>query len=231
MYRYSFSLLMSLLACFAVVAQTENVEPDTAPPPVELNKYGQFRVGVDLSKIARNFFFKNQYSFEISLDYYYKNELYFVLEGGYGGSDITYTDLWYKSQNSFLRIGIDKTMTPRLFTRDMDMLFIGLRYGISSISRTEAGYVILDDFWGNSMGTIPAKSFMGHWAEITGGMRVELGKGLFAGYNIRAKFLINQKPFRELPPAYVAGYGNGEKTTAFDFNFYLQYAFRWKRSK
>jgi len=56
---------------------------------------------------------------------------------------------------------------------------------------------------------------------------VEIFKGLFAGWTIRGKFRLNQAPFRELPPAYIAGYGKGDKNAIFDFGFYINYAIRW----
>jgi hypothetical protein len=65
--------------------------------------------------------------------------------------------------------------------------------------------------------------------EVTGGMRVELVKGLMAGWNVRGKFLLNTADFRDLAPLYVAGYGRGEKNAVFDFNLYLGYAIRWRK--
>jgi hypothetical protein len=188
----------------------------------------QLRFGIDISRPIMNAIFDSRKSYEFSVDYHLPNDLYLVAEGGFGGSDIQYSELKYTSSNSFFKIGVDKSMLPRLFPGDWDFLFVGARYGIASIKRSEASFTTKDPVWGTTTGQIPATSFVGHWAELTAGLRVELLKGFFAGYTVRGKFLINQGPFKELPPSYVAGYGNGEKTTVFDFNFYLQYAIRWK---
>ena len=59
-------------------------------------------------------------------------------------------------------------------------------------------------------------------------MKIELINGFFAGWTVRAKFLINPKAMGDLKPYLIAGYGAGEKSTAFDYNFYLSYAVRWK---
>lgn len=187
----------------------------------------QLRLGVDIGKPVINAFIKSRYSYEAAVDYALKKEVYLTAEGGWGGSDVDYTDLKYSTRNTFVKFGFDKTMVPRLFPSDWDMLFVGLRYGIAFLKRNDATYTTDDGFWGTTTGTIGGKSITGHWAEITAGIRVELWKGVFAGYTVRGKFLINQKAFKELPPQYIAGYGKGEKATVFDFNFYLQYALRW----
>jgi len=163
----------------------------------------------------------------LHLDYSLKNDVYFILEAGFGNSVIDYTDLKYNTTNSFARIGFDKSMLQRLFPNDWDIIFVGVRYGVGFIKRSEASFTTNDNFWGVTTGIIPAVNLTAHWAELTAGLRIELLKSFYAGYTVRAKFLLNQAPFRELPPAFVAGFGKIEKTTSFDFNFYLCYAIRW----
>lgn len=217
--KYTFSLCLLLLA-FPAFSQ-HAAQPDTGM------KYHQIRLGIDIAKPIGNVFQQNHYSYEAALDYLIKKEVYATLEAGFGRSNIDYPDLKYTTSNTFVKIGVDKSMVPRLFSSDWDMLFVGLRYGMAFIQRDEATFTTNDDFWGTTTGTIAGKSFTGHWAELTVGIRVELFKGFYAGYTGRAKFLINQKAFRELPPDFIAGYGKGEKNTNFDFNFYLLYGLRW----
>ena len=95
------------------------------------------------------------------------------------------------------------------------------------MKRSDATYTITDSLWGPTSGSIEGRNFTAHWAEVVGGIRVELYRGIIAGWNVRAKFLLNAKTFQDLSPAYISGYGKGDKSTAFDFNFYLCYAMRW----
>lgn len=220
MFRLFFSVCF-LLTTSTLFAQKDSVVKKT----VEAK---QLRIGFDVSRPLLNVFYKDRYGYEASVDYYRGNEKYWVFEGGFGGSDIDYDNLKYSSKNSFFRFGFEKSMVPRLYKYDWDYLFFGMKYGMAFINRSEASFTTTDDIWGISAGTIPSKNFTGHWLEINGGIRVEIFKNIFAGYNIRAKFLLNQSPFKELPPAYVAGFGKGEKTTNFDLNFFLLYALRWK---
>lgn len=223
MFRYFFSIIL----LFPVVLHAQADSSAKAETEVIRADQQQLRLGFDIGRPVMNILSDTRHSYEFSLDYCFPKDLYLVAEGGWGGSDINYTDLKYTSSNTFFRVGIDKSMLQRLFPNDWDYLFVGLRYGIAPIQRSEATYTTSDPVWGTTSGSIASKSFTGHWAELTAGLRVELLKGFFAGYTVRGKFLLNQSPFRELPPAFVAGYGKGEKSTAFDFNFYLQYALRW----
>lgn len=222
MYRFFCSILLLAIGFWARAQEGSNDTVAVARPDAK-----QIRVGIDISRPVLNQVFRNRHSYEFSLDYSLPKDIYLVAEGGFGGSDVAYEDLRYTSNNSFFRAGIDKSMLQRLFPSDWDYLFVGLRYGVGLVERSDAVYTTVNPVWGSTSGSIEGKKVSAHWAELTAGLRVELLKGFFAGYTVRAKFLITQSVFRELPPAYVAGYGKGEKTTSFDFNFYLQYALRW----
>jgi hypothetical protein len=190
--------------------------------------YGhQLRFGLDIARPVINLLQDTRSAYEAEVDYYYKKELYFVAEGGFGNARYEYSDLSYTSKNSFFRLGIDKTLITRLGNSDWDAAFLGVRYAFAPVSRSAATYTIVDSLWGSTSGTIPEKSFTAHWAEVVGGVRVEVFKNFFAGWNVRGRFLLNGQSFKELSPAFIAGFGRGDKTTVFDFNFYLCYALRW----
>ncbi len=221
---------ISLLLCgtsLSVLAQDADTAATKPLKATELHPGHQLRISFDVSKPIINAIAKNRMSYELGVDYYWRREAYFVVEGGFGSSNINYTDLAYTSANSFFRIGIDKNMLQRLFKKDWDAAFVGIRYGVGLIRRGEATYTINDPLFGNSSGTLEAHNFTAHWAEINGGIRVELLKNFMVGWNVRAKFLLNPKAFNELAPAYIAGYGKGDGSTAFDFNFNLCYMLRW----
>jgi hypothetical protein len=230
MLRYITNILLLLLLSATAFAQEADTT-DNDKPAVNYDSLKQLRFGVDISKPILNALIKSRQSYEVEVDYYHKKELYFAAEAGWGSADVTDSakTLVYNSSNVFLKAGINKAMLPRMSTTDWDMLFLGARYGIAFINRSDASYTTYDNFWGSTTGTIPAKNYTAHWAEITAGIKVELVRGFFAGYNVRARFLLNKKSFKELPPAYIAGYGRGDKGSIFDFNLYLNYAIRWPK--
>lgn len=226
MSKYIFTSLSLLLCSFHLLAQTNDTT--TVKKPKDNNGH-QLCIGVDVFQPFMSSLVSYRTGYEFTADYYIKNEVFGVVEGGWGSATINYTDLAYTSTNNFFRVGINKSLFTRQKPDDWDMAFIGVRYGMAFIERNAASYTVVDSFWGNSSGTKPAASITGYWVEITGGMRVELVKGLCAGYTIRGKFRLNEKDFKELAPVYVAGYGKGDKNSIFDFNLYISYAIRWKK--
>lgn len=222
-----FSLKALLAATLLIAGLCPAYGQQDSAARIVVSEGHQLRIGFDILRPILNLAQDTRSSYEATLDYYWRKDLYFVVETGLGTSRYEYPDLSYTGSNTFFRIGVDKSILSRLGPGDWDGAFFGLRYGMAFMHRDEASYTIVDSVWGNSSGTVPAKTFNAQWAELTGGVRVELWKGIFAGWNVRARFLLNGRSFQDLSPDFIAGYGRGDKTTVFDFNLYLLYAIRW----
>lgn len=233
-YKYIFALSLSVLCLLGVVhvfAQSDtatNTEEKKTDRPKNIAGH-QLAIGFDIAAPVRNYLTNNKYSYELEANYYLNNEFYAVAEGGWGGSEVNFTDLKYTTTNYFGRVGFNKSILYRESPHDWDMMFIGMRAALSNVNRGAATYTVIDSVWGNQPGISTGKSFIAGWLEITTGMRVELAKGLLAGWNLRGKFLMNGKSFKDLAPLNIAGYGKGDKNANFDFNLYLAYAIRWNR--
>ncbi len=189
----------------------------------------QLVIGADIILPVRSYFETQRKGYEFHADYYLHGEIYLAAEAGWGSSEVDYTDLKYKTSNEFVRLGFNKVLLPRENPTDWGGIMLGMRLGAASIHRNPVVYTVIDSLWGNSGGALGARQFAGYWFEINAGVRVELAKGLLAGWMVRGKFLLNNKDFKDLAPLYVAGYGRGDKNSVFDINFYLSYAIRWKR--
>ncbi len=236
-YRYIFILILSGCAvCGSLPAfaqadtATSGDEEKDEPARKKFAAGHQLLIGVDIMHPVLNKYVTNKYTYEAEAQYYLKNEYYAVAEAGWGGADVDYTDLKYTTTNNFARIGFNKSILYRESAEDWDMMFIGLRAAMANVNRSASAYVVYDSVWGNVSGFSQAKSFNAVWAEVTTGIRVGLFKGLMAGWNIRGKFLMNGKSFKDLAPLHIAGYGKGDKNANFDISMYVSYAIRWKRN-
>lgn len=188
-----------------------------------------FKIGVDVANLITSPLSTSRSNYEFQLEAYYKKSLSWIIETGFGSSSVKSEKLIYTSRNQFVRLGLDQTFFNKEFKGDFDNAFVGVRYGLSRVQRNAATYFIEDAIWGNQQGVIDANKFAAHWIELTGGFRMELVKNVFAGWNIRMKTLLNPKRFEQLPPGYLAGYGRGDKNTAFSYNLYLLYGFGKRR--
>jgi hypothetical protein len=234
--RYIFILTFSALvllgsSCAFAQADTTATDSTNAPKVKKPELAGrQLCIGMDYFHPIVNYFATGQGAYEITADYYTKNEYYLVMEGGWGWSNVNYPNLLnYTTKNSFLDFGFNKTVLPRDRPTDWDKMFIGLSLAGSYISRERAHYTIVDPLWGIVDSYTNAQSFPAIWAELSGGVRVELWKGICAGWTARGKFMLNGKSFNNLSPQYIAGYGQGEKNVVFDADMYISYSIRWKR--
>ncbi len=203
--------------------QADSLTEKAPKPPYE----HQIKIGFDISRIAFNLMYPSRQSYEFQGDYLLRNDLYVNVETGYGKGEIDYYFLKYQTNSFFLKAGVQKLLVSRISKNDFDVVFIGANYAIGTGKRTEATYQVASAFGGIASGTVAPQNFTVHWGELVAGIRVEFLPRVFAGWNIRGKFLLNSGVFRELSPSFIAGYGKGDQTTSFDFNFYLCYALRW----
>lgn len=233
--KYIFILVLSAVTlCMGTFAHaqtdTTQAEDSDSPQPRKTFAVGhQLAIGADILYPVLNSEVDNRFTYEGEAHYYWKNEYYLVGEGGWGGSKVAYPDLKYTTSNYFGRIGFNKSILYRESARDWDMMFAGFRIAYANVNRSVGEYVITDSLWGTIGGMSPSKSFGVIWTEINLGMRVELVRGVLAGWNVRGKFMMNGKSFRDLQPLHIAGFGRGDKNSVFDMNVYLEYAIRWNR--
>lgn len=220
------TLLSVLLFCGGSLHATAQRRDSVATAVPDTAKH-QLRIAFDLSKPVLNVLLDTRTSYEVAIDYYIGRELYAVAEGGFGTARQEYDDLRYTSRNAFVRAGLDKSLLVRLAPNDWDMASIGVRFAYAPVRRGEAAFTTRDTVWGSTTGTVPAVSRGIHWMEIVGGMRVEILPKIQVGWNIRGRFLFSQNAFTDLRPSFIAGYGQGDKNTVFDFNVWVVYALRW----
>ncbi len=231
---YIFILIISIPALFSSSsASAQDFDDDDTTSVAKPKKQDlaghQLSIGVDIYRPVMNYFIPNKYAYEAEVNYYLRKEFYAAAHAGWGGTKVDYPDLKYNCTNTFMRLGFYKSVLARSGPTDWDMFFFGLGSGAAFVSRGAASFSVTDSTWGSITGSEPGRTFGAVWAEITGGVRVELIKGLMVGWNVREKFMLNNKSFRDLAPLYIAGFGRGDKNSSFDLNAYVCYAIRWNR--
>lgn len=188
----------------------------------------QVKFGIDVLRLGQNVLQTQSNALLFNADYYLKNNTSIVVEGGVGKGNIDYEHLKYTTNSYNIKLGIDKSMIDKIGFSDLDYLFFGFRYGLAVGNISEGQYSISSTLGTPTNGTIPSRNFSAHWGEMNAGIRVEMIKNWYLGWNFRAKFLLNGGTFKEgIKPVYIAGYGAADKATVFDFGIFLQYAIKW----
>nr|WKN38748.1 DUF6048 family protein [Tunicatimonas sp. TK19036] len=216
----------------------------------EVGKYEPLalRVGVSLNNIIENLSRSNDTKYGFQADAVFGR---YMLAAEYGKAEITRTTdplgtnqipYQYSSQGWFFRVGPDVNLlvnqAKTSFRADTDIIFFGLRLGHARV--TDAMTLQTQDdtfssngnnngFWESQTITVQNKGLGVTWVEMTAGMKVQLYRNIFMGYNLRYKFgrTFNQK--QSLIPYMVPGFGKGENKNSFGFDYYLFYRIPFRK--
>lgn len=107
---------------------------------------------------------------------------------------------------------------------------IGLRYGLS-IYGEEASQIIYSNPWGTGQMSVPLSHHVGHYFEITPGMRTDLFRGVTIGWNIYMRLLISAGAGRDLKPVWMPGYGDATSGLATAVEYYISISIPYKKIK
>lgn len=193
-----------------------------AIPTLAQDSVKQVRVSIDIAKLITNTNSSNK-DVQLAIDALLKKDTYYTLELGQGSSSVDNSLLNYATSNHFVKLGLDKSLLIPISNKDLDIAFVGFRLAATSINRSEGEYNTSHSYWGTTEGKVQSARFFAPWFEFLGGIKVDVLPSITAGWTLRWKFMFNHAQLSELPPAYIAGFGNASNATAFDFNFYIGY--------
>ena len=166
----------------------------------------------------------------------------FMLVGEYGIANTTQQNnpdrsappYTYDSQGSFFRVGVDVNLLKDREANDYDaagsILLFGLRFGRAQIN-DRLSYELVDSLWGTTVLTQENDGLVATWAEMTAGVKVEVFKNVFLGYNLRFKFAQGFSEDPSLLPYHIPGFGRSDRAERFGFDYYIFYRIPLKRRK
>jgi hypothetical protein len=188
------------------------------------------RVGVDLTRFAIPFFQPYRRDATVVLDARYNDRVYFAADVSYGLTDHSDTNYTYKSNGVAIAIGVNYNLLKKQVPKENFMLYGGFKYGFALFSYEMPDYNIHSSYWGNYTSSMPTTTKMGHWVELSLGIKVEVLKNLYLGWSLHERILLNNSLAKsDFPPLIIPGYGKGYKGSAFDVQYTISYLFPlWK---
>ena len=202
MLRFIFSLS---LVCVSLLGNAQTKDTAKVMYP---ERYG-LRVGVDLHKIARSFYEKDYRGFEVVGDYRLSKRFY--IAGEIGNEDKTVDDdrLNFTTKGTYFKVGFDYNSFENWLDME-NMIYVGMRYGVSSFSQTRNSYKIYDptNYYGETIITSGEK-FSGlnaSWIEVIGGVKAELFNNLYLGFSLRLNYLVSNKRPENFDNLYIPGF-------------------------
>ncbi|MEJ6791866.1 MAG: DUF6048 family protein [Lacinutrix sp.] len=196
-----------LLACMQIGAQEEELKAIDSVKYTQ--KYG-LRLGVDFSKLLRTTIEEDYSGFEINGDFRITKKLYIAGEIG-NEEKTTATDfLNATASGSYLKLGVDYNMFTNWLGMN-NMIYSGFRTGFSTFSQTRNSYTVYNEnqFWQPQYTNIESKEFNGlsaTWLELIIGIKAEVLKNLFIGFNAQLKGTITNKNPENFENLFIPGF-------------------------
>lgn len=216
--KYTFSLLFVL---FSIVGNAQ--KQDTTKIA---QRYG-LRVGLDLHRLSKSFYDKDYQGLEIVGDYRISKKIY--IAGELGNEDKTVDDdrFNFTTKGTYFKAGFDYNAYENWLDME-NMIYAGMRYGVSSFSQTLNTYTIYDptNYYGENT-IVSGEKFNGltaSWLEVVGGVKAKILNNFYLGFSVRLNYLVSNKKPDNFDNLYIPGFNKTyDGKFGAGFNYTLSY--------
>jgi len=208
---YVFIISLFIFTSAGVAAQ------DTIMVPLHL------RVGVDVARPAGYLINNDLNSFGLQGSFEFSERL--SLTGGtilshYSVNKETYD---YKSQGIAFTLGPDFNLMKPKLSEGKNFVGLGIHYGISFFSH-ETPRMEYTNAWGTVTTSIPSSSHVGHFIEVTPGVRTEVFRGVTMGWNLSLRMLLSGGTKSDLKPVNMPGFGDCSSRVSTGISYFISIA-------
>ena len=209
-----------LVISFLAQAQEVKVK-DSIPPKKE--RYG-IRFGVDLFKLSRSFYEPDYKGLEVVGDYRLTRKHYIAAEIGNENKTVDDDRLDFTTKGTYIKVGFDYNTYENWLDME-NMIYVGLRYGVSTFSQTLNSYKIYNPnpYFGEAPEVVPAEKFSGlsaQWLEVVAGVKAKVFNNVYVGFSFRLNRLFSQKRPANFDNLYIPGFNrtyNGNFGVGFNY--------------
>ena len=224
--KYTFSVLIILVSLNSnaqekIVNDSTEVKKDSVSPKKE--RFG-IRFGVDLFKLTRSFYEKEYRGIELVGDFKLTRRHYIAVELGNENKTVDDDRINFTTQGTYIKAGFDFNAYENWLGME-NMIYVGLRYGVSSFSQQRNSYEIYnrDSYFGVAPEIIDGEKFSGlsaQWIEVVAGFKAEVYKNIYLGISLRVNRLMSNKKPENFDNLYIPGFNrtyNGDFGVGFNY--------------
>jgi Domain of unknown function (DUF6048) len=221
---------------FLIIISVENtLAQDTTAVSIKAypQKYG-IRIGLDLNKLAKNFYEKDYKGFEIVADYRVHKKYFAAVELGTENKTTADDRINFTTKGSYLKVGGDFNFYENWLDMN-NSIYIGARYGTSTFSQTVNSYAIYDRnnyFPTTEITAVDQKydNLTAHWSEFVIGIKAEVFTNLFIGISGRLHILFSQSELDNFANLHIPGFNRTyEGSFGSSFNYTISYLIPFKK--
>ena len=199
---------------------------DTIRYPI--NEMKGIRIGIDVSKFLLPFIYHHErMGFEATADKHIKGNFFATVETGWLNVDLNHEDFYYRQNGMYGKLGTDYNLLKSRRPYSNDIVYAGVRYGLSVFNHQASRVFIPGHFWDNAVGAIPKNTMQAQWIELLLGVKAEVLKNLYTGMTFRIKFIVVSPKDEYSTPYMIPGFGNGNSGFALGINYYVSYNFHF----
>lgn len=193
-------------------------------PKITVLKDQGLSLGVDLSPIIMRFFQDENTGIAFVGRYGFKHKWWANAEVGYQNTKYSNNNFSYKSNGTFLKIGLDYDLFQSEDFPVNDNIFVGVRYGYAWQMHEADNFVIVDSYWGDYSGSVSNSAVNSHIFEAVFGIRCEVIRNIYMGWSFRGRLLVASTHNEKLEPYAVPGFGKcGDTKAAIGFTYTIEY--------
>jgi hypothetical protein len=212
-------MLLMFVPLTSFSQEKNSTEKDTL---VFKQKYG-LRLGIDIYKPIRSFINEDYTGFEINGDYRLTKRVYLAGELGTEQRTNTTDYLDVTAKGTYFKAGFDYNFYQNWLDME-NMVYGGLRVGVSSFSQTLNSYTIYnsDQYYEEPLTINQAEEFSGLsaiWAEVIFGMKVEVINNFYVGINAQLKGRITEDKPENFGNLYIPGFNKVFDSGRFGIGF------------
>jgi hypothetical protein len=189
-------------------------------------------IGFETGNLVKKYFEPGFTGYTFSLDYEINSDYYPVLELGMIDIHKEQEKMNYFTDGYFGKIGVNYNFLDYKGVWDYNILFAGLRFGMTKYEHRASNIVIENNYFGDhQIDEISEKGLNAFWTEAVIGLRVEIINNLFLGWSIRGKLKLYDDKNKKMEPYFIPGYGRGGGNTALRIQYYVSYQLPLIRSE
>lgn len=188
------------------------------------------RAGYDVGGLAVNFINKKLITYGIKGSYDFNEKLSFSSTARYSSFSANETGYDYSSQGLSFTLGTDLNMLNPKKSAGRHFIGAGIHYGISFYNQ-EAKRIEYTNPWGTALTNFPKSNHIGHFIEITPGVRTELFPWLTIGWNISMRLLLSDGANNNLKPINMPGFGNATSRVTTGASYYISFSIPYKTKR
>ncbi len=203
-------------------ADDEDVEV-RKEPRFEVVKDQGLSLGIDIAPFIMRLIKDERTGFAFIGRYGIKNRWFANAEVGFEHIKYNKEDYNYKSNGTFIRVGVDYDIFNSEDFPFNDNIFVGLRYAYAWQTHESEHFTIVDSYWGDYSGSVGSSAVNSHSIDAVGGIRCEVLRNFYMSWTLRCRFLLASTHSDDLKPYAIAGYGKYDSRVAFGFTYTLEY--------